>query len=255
MADPKYPQAPPIRAKDLTVSLGPLHPAVGQKAVYLFRHGHTRYNEQGQSSIDYIRGWTDIDLDAGGKEDAKIIGEMAKTLGIEVIVSSDLIRAVETAEIIGDILGLPLSAKTPAFRPWNLGELQGQPTHQVKDDIKRYINDAHAKQVPGGESFDDFKERFLSGLRSVTDLIDNNIIQRIAIVTHFRGLKMADAWTAAGGGNDYNVDVDHFTRNDAKPGAVLQISPRKSGGWEGDLIFKGFYNVGKKIDPVGHPPK
>lgn len=244
--------ARPITPEDAAIVLDPLHPIVGKRSVYLIRHGHTKYNEQGQSSIDKIRGWIDVPLDSGGKEDAEIIGEMCRPLGIEVIVCSDLCRTVQTADIVAGILGLPVSAKTPAFRPWNLGDLQGRPTTEVLNDINHYINDAPDEDVLGGESFNTFKKRFLTGLQSVTDMIDKNRMQRVAVVTHFRGLKMADAWAEAGGGDNYNVDVDHFTKNDAKPGAILEVAPKPNGkGWEQRMLFRGFFNVGGKVLPAG----
>lgn len=242
---------PSTKDIDSEFKLDPIPPIAGRKSVYVIRHGHTKLNESSDSA-DRIRGWIDVPLDSGGKEDAELIGELVKGLGIEVIVSSDLKRSVETAEIIADALGLPLSAKTPAFRPWNLGDLQGEPTLEVLDDIKRHINDIPDEDISGGESFNDFKKRFLKGLHSVIDLIDNGSVHRIAIVTHFRGLKMADAWAEAGGGDGYEVDVDHFTKNDAKPGAILELNPEAKGtGWKQNMIFRGFDTKGKKPLPAG----
>ncbi len=246
-------KARPITPQDATLVLDPLHPVAGKHAIYLIRHGHTEYNETGRSSIDKIRGWIDIPLDKGGIDGAEIIGEMTRPLGIEVIACSDLKRAVQTAEIIGKMLELPISAKTPAFRPWNLGsDIQGKPTKEVMPLINYYLEDTPNEAPPDGESFNDFKNRFLSGIRSIINLIEKGRMHRVAIITHFRGVKLAQSWIAAGGENNYGVNTKNFTKNDLKPCAIIELNPTAdSDNWEQKVLFHGFFNVRGKILPAG----
>jgi len=251
MADP---QARPITPADATIELKPLHPIAGKKAIYLIRHGHTKLNEKGQTSIDKVRGWIDIALDKGGLEDAEIIGEMANPLGIEVIACSDLKRTVQTAEVVGDFLGLPVSARTPAFRPWNMGSaIQGEPTKEVLPTIMDYMRNRPDEKIPpDGESFNSFRDRFLSGLQSIMEMIENGRVHRVAIITHFRGLKLTQGWIEAGAKPGFDIDTSVFTKNDMKPCAIYEINPDEQlKKWDGHILFRGFFNVDGKVVPAG----
>ena len=63
--------------------------------VYLIRHGETDWN-----SVRKLQGQTDIRLNDYGIELAKLTAEGLKDVDFDLIYSSPLIRAVETAEII-----------------------------------------------------------------------------------------------------------------------------------------------------------
>lgn len=67
--------------------------------VYLLRHGETSWNAMGK-----LQGHNDIPLNNKGIEQAKIVGESLKNLNINKIYSSPLVRASETANIIGSII-------------------------------------------------------------------------------------------------------------------------------------------------------
>ncbi len=57
------------------------------------RHGSSNANSSGVAA-----GWTDVELDDEGLEQAKKVGERLKDEKIDVIYSSDLKRASKTAE-------------------------------------------------------------------------------------------------------------------------------------------------------------
>ena len=63
--------------------------------VYLIRHGETDWN-----SVRKLQGQTDIRLNDYGIELAKLTAEGLKDVDFDLIYSSPLIRAVETAQII-----------------------------------------------------------------------------------------------------------------------------------------------------------
>jgi broad specificity phosphatase PhoE len=72
------------------------------KKIYFCRHGLSEMNKTG-----HIAGITDTPLVKEGREQAKQAGKKAKKLGIDLIVSSPLKRAHETAKIIAKELGYP----------------------------------------------------------------------------------------------------------------------------------------------------
>ncbi len=63
--------------------------------LYLVRHGQTDWNAQGR-----IQGQLDIPLNEEGKSQAKIAAEKLKNHKISSIISTDLQRGLETAQII-----------------------------------------------------------------------------------------------------------------------------------------------------------
>lgn len=69
-------------------------------ALYIVRHGESEYNAKG-----LLAGITDIPLTDTGREQARQAGTQLAKLGITRIVSSPLVRAYETAEIIAEQLG------------------------------------------------------------------------------------------------------------------------------------------------------
>ena len=63
--------------------------------LYLVRHGETNKNKSG-----LIQGITEADLSEKGIEDAKQLQDLVASLNIEVVISSPLRRARDTAKII-----------------------------------------------------------------------------------------------------------------------------------------------------------
>jgi probable phosphoglycerate mutase len=92
------------------------------KTFYLTRHGQTDSNLSG-----ILQGQSlDAPLNDMGIKQAKRIGEYLKTKDhlIDRIISSDLIRAYQTAEIIGEILGVGVETDV-RLREMNYGSWEG----------------------------------------------------------------------------------------------------------------------------------
>lgn len=73
--------------------------------IYFTRHGLTKYNKERR-----IQGLLDSPLTLEGKVKAKELGTRLKDEGIEVIYSSDQKRAMDSAKIINEALGLEILA-------------------------------------------------------------------------------------------------------------------------------------------------
>ena len=87
--------------------------------IYLIRHGQTDWN------IDKkIQGQTDIPLNENGKLQAKNISEDISKLKIDRIISSDLSRAKETANIINENIGVKIDFDK-RLREVGYGDLEG----------------------------------------------------------------------------------------------------------------------------------
>lgn len=71
--------------------------------LYIIRHGETDWNVQHKN-----QGVTDIPLNENGRRLAKITGDALKSVRFDLIISSPLSRAVETARIITKGTNIPL---------------------------------------------------------------------------------------------------------------------------------------------------
>src|SRR5260370_1268713 len=93
--------------------------------LWIVRHARTALNKGG-SSVERVRGWKDVPLDATGRAEARRIGAGFGEIPIHLIMTSDLSRAEATAKEIQRATGAKLVV-TPGLRPWNMGDFEGQP--------------------------------------------------------------------------------------------------------------------------------
>ena len=125
-------------------------------------HSITADNERGIAT-----GWLPGRLSATGRELAQDLGRRRRDDGFSAVFTSDLRRAVETAE-----LGFG-STDLPVFHDWRLrecdyGKLNGAPRDDVHHDRRRWLDDPY----PGGESWRQAVrrvERFLADVPSRWD--------------------------------------------------------------------------------------
>lgn len=212
--------------------------------ILVVRHGHTLLNEGEGASVDRIRGWADVPLSPQGRQDALRLARELKGYPIELVIASDLSRAAETGKAIARVARAPLVLST-AYRPWNLGDLQGQESKQAAPAIKRWARDQPAEAVPGGESFDSFRTRFLSNLTRLMADVEATGKLLVAVASHYRGLKLIEAWMA-GGGRGFAIDYPTFFDDSIKPGAVLALTPSPD-GWSASLLSRGFERAGDDL--------
>lgn len=183
--------------------------------IFIVRHGATKMNNQTDMSEDRIRAWTNVPLVEEGRAEARRAGLKLKGKGIQAIVSSDLVRAKETAEIIGKIIGIEpeLSEK---LRPWKLGDFTGKPTKEALPEIAEYVRNKPDEPVPQGESFNQFKTRAFEGFADALEAHPEGLL----IVTHHRDERLAEAWDGAGQPADHSIDLKVFLQKGEPPGAI-----------------------------------
>ena len=125
----------------------------------LIRHGETDWNLTRR-----IQGSTDIPLNDTGRRQAREAAEAFRAaLDVTaplVVVSSDLSRASETAEIIAAELGVRVSRLYPDLRERAYGEAEGLDADQFMDRWGGW--DA---EIPGAEEWPLVRARGLRGLR------------------------------------------------------------------------------------------
>lgn len=96
-----------------------------QRRLILLRHGETEYN-----ATSRMQGQLDTVLSQRGVGQAHAAAKELRDLGISKIVSSDLMRAKNTAEVVAADLGLPVGVDE-RLRETHLGEWQGKTHNEV----------------------------------------------------------------------------------------------------------------------------
>jgi len=180
----------------------------------LVRHGETKLNADG----DKIRGWKNIPLDEHGQEEARKAAKKLVNKDVDVILSSDLIRAVDTAKALSNKIGVPVK-RTKQLRPWNLGKLSGQHSKDVLNVIADYASSPN-KKVEGGESFNDFKNRYLDFLKDIKNKYQG---KRVAIFTHHRNDRLLSAWEKKGMPDSKRIDLSTFLKKGIEPGKFREV--------------------------------
>ncbi|RME45231.1 MAG: histidine phosphatase family protein [Chloroflexi bacterium] len=129
------------------------------KRLVLVRHGETGWNRAGR-----YQGFARTPLNECGRWQAEQVARRLAGWDIDVIYTSDLPRAFETAEPIAGRLGLPLRT-TVALREIDVGEWEGLtvPEIQVRhaENWNAWLADPIHTPRKGGESFAELAERVL----------------------------------------------------------------------------------------------
>lgn len=97
-------------------------------AFWFLRHGETDWNAQNLSQGDI-----DIPLNANGRAQALRAAELMRGHEIATIVSSNLSRAVDTAEAVAAVTGVPVLTDA-GLREVKFGEQEGKPMGDWYDD-------------------------------------------------------------------------------------------------------------------------
>src|SRR3989442_7649595 len=87
--------------------------STAERLMYIVRHGATDWNQSGR-----IQGHIDIPRNETGQAQARMVSRRLAAFGATALFSSDLLRAYETAQIIGQATGLRVMQK-PGLREIN----------------------------------------------------------------------------------------------------------------------------------------
>jgi len=147
--------------------------------LYLIRHGQSAGNAEGR-----FGGHGPTPLSELGQQQAEKTAKALAKEGVSVIYSSDLHRAVQTAEPLARLLNLPIN-KSDAFRERNVGVLEGLTFDESKEQFPRdyyaLINRNVHHVITEGESYRHLLRRITTELRNI--LREHNR-ERIAIFSH-----------------------------------------------------------------------
>ena len=152
--------------------------------ILLIRHAQSKGN-----STNTVQGHLDEGLSELGKEQAKGVSEYFKITDLNAIYSSDLDRAVQTAEPLTKKLGLDIK-KDQDLREADFGLWEGLTYDEVKEKFPKEHSDWHKNyhvRPPWFESFDSHFKRVRRALEKILKIHD--LSDSVAIFTHGGSIK------------------------------------------------------------------
>ena len=159
-------------------SVSQLASRIGFRNRYLLvRHGESENNVRHLLSSDTDAEYplTDKGREQATATAAKLVGE-----NVDVVITSDLMRAHQTAGIIGQALGLEPETDE-RLREINLGEFEGQPYEEYRVHMEKDATTAYTQKPKKGESWSDVETRVLKLIAALEKKYQG---KTIALVSH-----------------------------------------------------------------------
>lgn len=168
---------------------GLLQKKFSSNSYYILRHGHSE-----KQTTDVMSSWPEkkaLPLTEKGRKQVQKVALELKKQKIDVIISSDILRTKETAEIVGKELGIdPLF--DPRLREWDVGELNGRPLTDIKKvwakpeetPFQHYLR-RFVDPMPGGEDYVDVQKRVFEFMKEMDKKYSG---KSILLVSHERPL-------------------------------------------------------------------
>ncbi|MFI5300206.1 MAG: histidine phosphatase family protein [Polyangiales bacterium] len=160
---------------------------MNRATLLLARHGETDWNRDGR-----WQGATDIPLNEVGRVQARALADRLRKRRIVGVASSDLSRAIETADIVAASLGVARIGAFHALRERSYGAFEGL----TRDECKLRFADVFAGSVPGAlldppgaERKVDVGARVAGGLTSLVSAHDASD-GALVVVAHGGAIRM-----------------------------------------------------------------
>ncbi|MDJ0661548.1 MAG: histidine phosphatase family protein [Crocosphaera sp.] len=145
----------------------------------IVRHGETEWNTQNR-----VTGQLDSPLTPKGIQQADAIANRLCRFQFSSFYSSDLGRAVQTANIIAEICGKNVIFDSQ-LREWNMGIFQGLTVSQMYEKFPQRQKEYYTKNddylIPKGESFRQCRNR---GSRVFNKMAERHLDETVVVVTH-----------------------------------------------------------------------
>lgn len=168
--------------------------------VYLVRHGETELNKAG-----CYYGWTDCELSQNGAAQAELLQKAFQKIKLDVIVSSDLKRAADTASIICSGKDIEVCRDT-RLRELNFGAWEGKHYTEImqlyKENWEEWTSDWQNAAPIQGESFAALRQKVCQCIDELLAKYDRKEILIVAhqgvlriIITYLLDIPMDKIWS------------------------------------------------------------
>jgi alpha-ribazole phosphatase/probable phosphoglycerate mutase len=191
-------------------------------SLIFIRHGET-------AMAGRFCGHSDPELNPAGETQATRAAEEVAKLGVQRIYSSDLLRASQTATVVGLRIGVKVEVRRD-LREICFGLWEGLNWPEIEDrypaEAKRWLDEFPSHTAPCGEAYEEFTKRVDA---AISALLQEAATQTTAVVTH-RGV-MRYALTKSFG----FTEADAWSRT-APYGAVVIVAIGSRNGTEDQSI-------------------
>lgn len=177
--------------------------------------------------MERVRGQANIPMTPEGEAQVRqSASNLVRLGGLDAMWHSNLNRAKKVAHITTERMPSVVPQDFgDALLPWNLGDFQGKPVSDVGEKINYYVY--HPDEVvPSGESFNQFKQRFLPAFRGA---MNQGKTKKIGLAAHGRTDALASAYVYAGMPEDDQLVIAVMFQK-VPTGSVLYVAPDLSMG-------------------------
>lgn len=155
------------------------------KRIVLIRPGETDWNRQGR-----WQGWVSIPLNELGRRQALALANFIRHIGMGALYTSDLKRALETAERLAQPLGFT-PIPDARLRERNIGLWQGLTLNEMRawypNEYAEMLRNIDAYCIPSGESRNDVRLRVMAALN---DILKTGTSKTVGILSHTTAIKV-----------------------------------------------------------------
>lgn len=149
-----------------------------QTTVFLVRNADTEW-----SKTRRVLGRRDLSIAEEGARQAEAVAERLAKIEVAEVLSSPLLRAVETAEKIAALHKIEV-ARDPRLTDIQAGRWEGKRYDEVlaDEEYQRFLRDPSSHDIPGGEPLDGVRDRVVGSIEQALE--DNDVGSNIVVVTH-----------------------------------------------------------------------
>lgn len=180
--------------------------------IFLVRHGETAWNVEGR-----FQGQSDTPLNETGRQQADALGNYLKGKNLQVIYTSDLVRALNTARIIGAYHNVDIKPD-PRLRELNFGSWEGMDYYEIQAKHPKELTDWQENILntapPGGESLEQLAKRVQAVYEHI---IPTDLKGDILIVAHGGVLQVLLCYAL-------NLPFQNYWQFHLDPGSLSEIA-------------------------------
>ena len=186
--------------------------------LYAIRHGETDLNKD-----DKQRGRSEVSINDKGTRQIERAAEWLKDKGLKLIVSSPVERALSSAQILADKLGIPLEVDD-RLASLDVGDLAGTDSEASTEDMQDAFEEHPDQPIAGGESPEEFQNRVQA---AVMDWLSSpekpvGIVVHDSVISQIFKLFQGD---------------DVPPSSTTEPGWVAAVSPNPDGTFKPAVVF------------------
>ena len=207
--------------------------------IYIVRHGETDANTAG-----LLQGSLDIPLNESGRQLAVVTGRALRGVRFDACISSPLIRAYETAELILRESQNDISIETdPRIQEVRMGEWEGKKCRRgeyevPEEEFSPFFHDTfNFKGFPGGETIEQLCARTQGFLK---ELLNKNDDKTYLVTTHGAALRAML--------NFLYDDPSSFWQDHVPYNLAVTIIESKDGNTKLEAVDKVYYSKDDIVD-------